>query len=123
MALLIGAGIATGVAMLGWRLRRFEVEGDSMRPTLDPGDRVIATRARRVRPGELAVLADPRTGRPVVKRVAAAGGAEVTVHGDNPARSTDSRHYGPVALAAVRGRVVYRYAPASRRGFVRPLVP
>lgn len=53
---------------------------------------------------------------PVVKRVVAVGAGGVTVAGDNPAASTDSRTYGPVPLADVRGRVVYRYAPAGRVG-------
>lgn len=53
---------------------------------------------------------------PVVKRVVAVGAGGVTVAGDNPAASTDSRDYGPVPLADVRGRVVYRYAPAGRVG-------
>jgi len=54
----------------------------------------------------------------VVKRVGdpGAGGRTVVVSGDNPDASTDSRTFGPVTAASVRGRVVYRYFPADRRG-------
>jgi hypothetical protein len=49
---------------------------------------------------------DPRTGL-------------VTVVGDNPDASTDSRVFGPVPRGAVVGRVVYRYGPEGRTGRVR----
>jgi len=88
-----------------------------MRPALVPGDRLLVVRAGRPRPGQVVAVADPRhPDRLVVKRVAATSGQGVTVLGDNPAASTDSRHYGPVAPGAVRGRAVWRYWPESRRG-------
>jgi nickel-type superoxide dismutase maturation protease len=98
-------------------LFRVVVEGDSMRPTLVPGDRVIVVRARQLRRGDLVALRDPRDrARTIVKRVVAVDGDEVTVLGDNPDRSTDSRVFGPVHRAGIRGRAVYRYAPEGRRG-------
>jgi nickel-type superoxide dismutase maturation protease len=106
-------------------LRRLEVTGDSMTPTLRPGDRVLVVGGLgpwrpRPRTGDLVALADPRDpGRLIVKRVAAVAGASVEVRGDNAAASTDSRHFGPVARAAVVGRVVYRYHPEERRGRLR----
>ena len=105
-------------AALLWRLTgRVEVRGDSMRPALEPGDRLVVVRGRRPRPGQVVAVADPRQpGRVVVKRVADVSAAGVVVLGDNSAASTDSRHFGPVATAAVRGRVVYRYWPESSRG-------
>jgi nickel-type superoxide dismutase maturation protease len=106
------------------RLRRLEVVGSSMRPTLEPGDRVLAVRSRRARPGDLAVVPDPRRpSRLVVKRVVVASAAGLTVRGDNPRASSDSRAFGPVPPQSVRGRVVYRYHPAARRGRIRRLVP
>ncbi len=88
-----------------------------MAPALLPGDRLLAVAGRRARPGDVVAVADPRApGRIIVKRVAAAGPEGVTVLGDNAAASTDSRAFGPVRPAAVRGRAVYRYAPEHRRG-------
>lgn len=91
--------------------------GDSMRPTLEPGDRLVLSRGRRPRVGELVAVVDPRQpARTVIKRLAAVSAAGLIVVGDNPAASTDSRVFGPVAPGAVRGRVVYRYHPVDRRG-------
>ena len=110
--------VAALTAALLWRFTgRVEVRGDSMRPALEPGDRLVVVRGRRPRPGQVVAVADPRQpGRLVVKRVAATSAAGVTVVGDNAAASTDSRHYGPVPARSVRGRAVYRYWPESSRG-------
>ena len=111
------AAAALAGASLARRLDRVEVRGDSMRPVLEPGDRLVVLRGRSVRRGELVALPDPRAaGRLVVKRAADVSAAGVTVLGDNAAASTDSRHYGPVPAGSVRGRVVYRYWPERRRG-------
>lgn len=115
------------------RISRVEVSGASMAPTLLPGDRLLVVPVRRLRPGDLVVLPDPRAPRrPLVKRVSAipggrcvagdltlqAGPDEIVVLGDNPNASTDSRTTGPVRLDAVEGRAVYRYHPADRVGRV-----
>jgi signal peptidase I len=55
----------------------------------------------------------------MVKRVALVDGDTVTLLGDNPDRSTDSRAFGPVNRERVRGRAVYRYWPVDRRGRLR----
>ena len=103
--------------MKHWPLRRVEVAGDSMRPSLQPGDRLLVVRSRRLRAGDVVALADPRQpARTVVKRVATVGPDGVTVLGDDPGASTDSRTYGPVPRALVHGRAVYRYWPEQRRG-------
>ena len=52
----------------------------------------------------------------MVKRVASVDAGGVTVVGDNPTASTDSRRFGP--LRAVVGRPVYRYHPAERAGWL-----
>ncbi len=110
-ALALGSLVLLAVRLFG----RIVVEGDSMRPTLLPGDRLLVLRGGRARPGDLVVSADPRErSRVVVKRVAAVGPEGLTVHGDNPAASTDSRSFGP--LRRVDGRALYRYHPAHRAG-------
>jgi len=44
----------------------------------------------------------------------------VWVEGDNPLKSTDSRHYGPLPISALRGRIVLRLWPMmSSGGFYR----
>jgi nickel-type superoxide dismutase maturation protease len=115
-SLLTAALVAWCVAVLR-RIRRVEVSGDSMRPTLLPGDRLVVLAGRRARPGDLVTLPDPRTpSRLVVKRVTAVSDRMVMVRGDNPDASTDSRTFGPVPAASIGGRVIYRYFPATRRG-------
>ena len=101
-------------------VRLVAVHGDSMRPALTPGDRLLVLRRRRYRTGDVVALRDPREpDRTIVKRVAALAGSSAVVLGDNPAASTDSRVFGPVPLASLLGRAVYRYAPVGRAARVR----
>ena len=100
-------------------VRLVVVDGRSMEPALQPGDRLLVVRAP-LRVG--AVVALEREGRVVVKRVASIDGGDVVVLGDNAAASTDSRRFGPVPRSALLGRAIYRYAPRGRAGRV-PLAP
>src|SRR3954451_2426021 len=103
-------------------LRRVVVHGDSMRPALEAGDRLLVARFLRPRPGDVVAVVDPRDGdRVMVKRVASVDRDDrrVTIVGDNPAASTDSRTFGPVDPGLVLGRVIYRYWPDKRRGRLR----
>jgi signal peptidase I len=134
------AGVVSVAAIARFRrtgrgVRRVVVTGESMRPTLARGDRVVVVRGPRpLRPNDVVVLVDPEdTGRTIIKRIAATPGQSITtgddrtlhagdgyvVLGDQRTLSTDSRHYGPVSRAAIRGRVVYRYHPHARTGLVR----
>ena len=116
------AALLTGavVAFILRRVARVEVDGDSMLPTLLPGDRLFVVHGLRPRPGDLVTLPDPRSpARVVVKRVttvARDGTRTLEVRGDNPDASTDSRTFGPVPARSIRGRAVYRYFPEERRG-------
>lgn len=90
-----------------------------MVPTLLAGDHLIVRRGR-IRVGDLVALRDPRGGRGiVVKRVIKPAAHGWWVEGDNAAASTDSRLFGAVPRHLLLGRVVYRYAPASRAGRLR----
>ena len=127
-------GLSSALVMMAcvWSVGpcRVAVKGMSMAPALLPGDHLLVRPARRLKRGDLVVLADPESaGRWVVKRVAAAPGESVEVEGrrlhaadglvvlgDNAAASTDSRDYGAVPLDAIHGRVWYRYAPPARAG-------
>lgn len=124
------AGLVVVVAV-STRLRRVAVEGTSMLPTLEPGDRLLVWRGGRLRADDLVAVRDPRApGRTLVKRIAAspggvarlddgsmiAAGTGYVVVGDNPGFTTDSRHFGPIDSKSIQGRLVYRYGPERRRG-------
>lgn len=108
--------VVVGLA-IAWRPRRVVVEGASMEPALFEGDRLLVVRSRRVGPGDIVAVRDPRhPARLLVKRVTSVVGDEVTVHGDNASASTDSRVFGPLPRGALLGRVIRRY----QRGQGRP---
>lgn len=85
-----------------------------MRPTLRPGDWILAcVRPRSVRPGDVVVLTHPhRSGFDLVKRVSTIGDDGVLVLGDDPgAGSVDSVEFGPVPRSSITARVMLRYRP------------
>jgi inner membrane protease subunit 1 len=129
---LAGALIVGGTSMVRM-LGRFTVAGDSMRPTLEPGDRLIVGPLGRLPRDAIVIVIDPRQPeRQMAKRIAAvpgetvvvdgveisAGPGEVAVIGDNLAASTDSRTFGPVPAGLITARVWYRYAPQHRAGWL-----
>lgn len=98
-----------------------EVVGDSMAPTLLPGDYLLAERLtyrrRAPRHGEIVLVADPRdASRALIKRVASVGADGVELRGDDPRRSTDSRTFGRVPVTSIRWRAVARHWPPHRIG-------
>lgn len=123
MPAMLGAVASFVAACVLWtgsrHFSRVRVEGDSMLPAFQTGDRLLIGPAGHVRPGYVIAVADPRSpGRLLVKRVVARTGPQVDVRGDNEGASTDSRHFGPVPVATIAGRVLYRYAPPSRTGWL-----
>jgi nickel-type superoxide dismutase maturation protease len=119
------------VAWLRWRPFRVAVEGQSMAPALEPGDWVVAVRTGSIPPRSIVVVEHPdRPGFEMVKRLTGVPGDtlgalvleddQYWVIGDRPEASTDSRWFGPVGGAAIRGTVVFRYWPLERIGPVRP---
>lgn len=114
------------VATLGLALRtagrftRVVVSGNSMRPGLHPGDRLLVVPVLRIHEGRVVAVSDPRRpGRVLVKRVHSVRGGLVEVRGDNALESTDSRHFGGLPRTSVIGLAVYRYSPAGRSGRLR----
>lgn len=136
----LGLAAAAAAALLASRrLRRLRLEpmlvqGDSMRPTLVPGQRIAIAPLTGPPPrGALVVVRRPTSqveGEPleVVKRVAALPGERVRlagtettlaadeylVLGDNPAHSTDGRSFGPVHSEDIVGVVRFAYWPPRR---------
>jgi nickel-type superoxide dismutase maturation protease len=109
-----GAVLAMGLAR---HLTRVVVSGTSMQPGFLPGDRLVVVPARRLHPGQVVAVRDPREpSRILVKRIRSIRDGLVDVRGDDDAASTDSRHFGPVPRTSVIGKVVYRYAPPTRAG-------
>jgi nickel-type superoxide dismutase maturation protease len=122
-----GLTAAIAYTFLRWKPFRVEIEGPSMRPTLEPGDWALAVASPRVRPGSVVVVEHPaRPGFEMVKRVIGVPGDrapdgrvlgedEYWVEGDASPASTDSRAFGPVPRALVKGTVLAVYRPAERR--------
>jgi len=107
---------ATAGRTSGRRIGLAVVAGDSMRPTLRPGDRLLVTYGARVRAGQV-VVARFADGTLVVKRATERRGRGWWLRGDNPdpAVGVDSRHRGPVPDEAVLGVVRGRLWPRPRR--------
>lgn len=93
-----------------------EVRGDSMAPTLLPGDRLLAVRLG-PRAADIVLARDPRDPRrELIKRAARVDRVSVVLRGDNPDASTDARTFGAVPTNAVAWRLVGRYWPLDRAG-------
>lgn len=115
------------LALVARRSTRFVVKGESMLPALRAGDYVLATAPPKwvEAPWRGWVVVARRPDRPdleLIKRVAepAGPGNSLTVRGDNPHSSTDSRSFGPVPRINLIGVVWLRYWPLARIGLVRP---
>jgi signal peptidase I len=125
----VAVGVAFAFAALRWRPFRVEVRGRSMLPALEPGDWALAVNTP-VRAGDVVVVEHPeRPGFELVKRVVAVpgdvigdgrvlGADEYWVEGDAGGSSSDSRAFGPVGRAGLKGTVVYVWWPSGRRGRV-----
>ncbi len=100
----------------------------------------ISPRLNLIKSGDVVVAVKPTDPRvSVLKRVRGMGGETIWVHprkeprpikyvvpeghvwleGDNASQSTDSREYGPVPMALIRGRIILRFWPLSQAGFIR----
>ena len=115
---LLGVGLAGFAAAWGrYRPSLARVEGASMRPALEPGTVLLVLRLR-PRVGSIAVAEHPSGAMEIVKRITAGPGDTVTfgpeelvlsddewwLEGDAGEWSTDSRRFGPLPRAAIKGR-------------------
>lgn len=128
-ALALVAGVAAALFLRRLRPFRVVVEGDSMTPTLVPGDVVLALRPRAIKRGDVVVVSPPGYVLEAVKRVVGVPGQEVPlggaarclgpdeylVVGDHLVASTDGRAFGPVSRQDISGVVRLRLLPRPRR--------
>ena len=87
----------------------FHVTGDSMYPEFTEGDLIITVKPaffiHKIRKGDDVVFNSPVTGKLNLKRCLAVDNNEVFLTGINLPESTDSRHYGRIALNDIKGWV------------------
>jgi nickel-type superoxide dismutase maturation protease len=99
-------------------LRGFTVTGESMLPTLEPGDHVLVRPWGRVRAGDVVVARHPhRPDQMIVKRAVHRADDGWWLESDNQraAGRQDSWDFDAVPDRLVLGRVVVRYRPLSTR--------
>lgn len=90
------------------------VRGESMRPTLAPGDRLLVRYTARPRRGSV-VVARFADGAVVVKRAADRRDGGWWLASDNPGVGVDSRHRGVVPGEDVLAVALVRIWPRPRR--------
>jgi nickel-type superoxide dismutase maturation protease len=130
---VIAAAASASVAVvITWHILRrrpfrVAIEGESMVPTLLPGDWALAAAGVRVSRGDVVVVEHPdRPGYEMVKRLIALPGDgvggdrllgrdEYWIEGDRRDASTDSRQFGPVRRDELRAKVLLIYWPPPRR--------
>ncbi|MEO3746638.1 S26 family signal peptidase [Plantactinospora sp. B5E13] len=149
LAVVIGAAVVAAIVVGGVVAARrqfmiIKVVGDSMRPGLAPGDRLLVRRTRRLRVGNIVIAHHQEGGRRtvptgsaasawLVKRLAALPGdtvpepvvhavggrfrhvpAGMTVLLGEHPESLDSRRWGFVPLEDIEGVAVWRLGPDDR---------
>ncbi|MEO6655209.1 MAG: nickel-type superoxide dismutase maturation protease [Pyrinomonadaceae bacterium] len=92
------------------RLLALKVVGNSMSPSITADDVILYDPVAVIEVGDIVLTAHPfMQSVKIVKRVAKIGAdSEVTLTGDNPAESTDSRTFGAVSVESIIGKVVCR---------------
>lgn len=88
----------------------FEIEGDSMLPTLESGDRVLVDPQSRIEPGDIILANHPyKKSVRMIKRVTSIDSdANYFLAGDNTAESTGSQTFGTIPAKDILGKVVCR---------------
>jgi len=101
-------------AQRGWG--RIVVEGDSMLPTLKPGDRCLVRWGAKAQIGDVVVARRPdRPELLVIKRLTARESDGFWLEGDNLTGSHDSWVFGALQEKDLLGVVRWRYGRALKR--------
>jgi nickel-type superoxide dismutase maturation protease len=85
-----------------------KVIGPSMRPTLENGQKCLAVKGHLfARPGAIAIFAHPDRPELIeVKRLIRKTNGKWWVAGDNESESTDSRDFGEIESASIKGIMI-----------------
>lgn len=97
------------------RLSRILVAGESMCPTMRPGDWLLVKAPPTLLAGKVVLARRPdRPQLLVLKRLQRECSAGWWLLGDNEQASDDSRTFGPVPTDLIIASVLFRYGPPSR---------
>lgn len=110
--------LAGVLVCLRFRFKIFEVYGDSMEPTLLRGEKLVGISHLRLRTGDIVVFEGGIGVNKLIKRIKLIEGNKVIVEGDNRIHSTDSRQFGPIDKSQIKFKIIYRYFPLERSGFI-----
>jgi nickel-type superoxide dismutase maturation protease len=104
------AGLIDWIRLVFGRVHGVRVEGDSMSPVLQPGDRVLVDPKASLEPGDVILARHPfRSSVRILKRLRSfEPNGRVFIAGDNPDESTDSRTLGTIKSSDLLGKVVAR---------------
>ncbi|QQG43004.1 MAG: S26 family signal peptidase [Candidatus Daviesbacteria bacterium] len=87
-------------------LKRFTVLGNSMLPTLKPGQDILIF-SWFINPKAGDIVAIKMGGKEIIKRIQSLDDRLIFVMGDNEKMSTDSRHFGPIKKEEIIGQVIW----------------
>lgn len=76
-----------------------------MESALKAGSLVLVWKTSKIKKGD--IIAFRHNGKILIKRVIEVAGRRLTVLGDNPTDSLDSRDFGSIDLADIIGKVIY----------------
>lgn len=102
-------------------ISRFEIEGDSMEPSLKKGSRILVSKWPTYKKGDIVVF--EKGGRNFIKRIVGRPGECINfgsnsqklsknqyyVLGDNLCDSLDSRKLGPIEKSNIKGKMLFSY--------------
>lgn len=105
------AGPREWIKLIFRRAYGVRVEGDSMIPLLQSGDRVLIDPKASVKPGDVVLARHPyKSSVRVLKRLnSIESDGRIFLLGDNPDDSIDSRTFGSISRTDVLGKAVARF--------------
>lgn len=103
------AGLREWLNMLLGRRFGLRVEGDSMLPTLESGERVLVDPRASIHEGDIILANHPFKSLQIIKRLLSIeSDGRRFLTGDNPDESSDSRVFGVINRKHLVGKVVSR---------------